>query len=218
MGAVPTDIELVTASATTYGGGSPFFQPAGFTDRLFRSLCPSTPGLTIFAVEGTASPAGWLGDFLALGADAQETANHPSLGFVHADFYVAAQRLLGPIAEAAKAGPIALAGHSRGAALVAMLAGLLIDAGQIPVKVGLFAPPRVGGQHLVDVISSVPVAAYRFGNDPVTDVPLTLPDFPYAQVPLIEIGVPCVIPTLCHHIENYLAGVVAYQATLTASP
>ena len=207
---IPTDFELVQAAAAcypAYGAAAPFFQPAGFTDRLFRSPCPSLPGLTIFAVEGTASPAGWLGDFLALGADAQETANHPSLGFVHADFYVAAQRLLEPIVEAAKAGPIALAGHSRGAALAAMLAGLLIDSGQIPVKVGLFAPPRVGAQRLLDALSPVPVVAYRFGNDPVTEVPLTLPDFPYAQFPLIEIGTPCLISVACHHITNYVSGV-----------
>src|SRR5208282_1394192 len=145
----PNDIELVEDAAASYGGGSPFFQPAGFTDRLFRSPSPSIPGLTIFAVEGTYGVPGWIGNFLAFGTEDQGTANHPTLGFVHLDFYVAAQRLLEPVREAAKAGPIALAGHSRGAALAAMLAGLLIDEGLKPAKVGLFAPPRIGGAALI---------------------------------------------------------------------
>jgi hypothetical protein len=62
---------------------------------------------------------------------------------------------------------------------------------------------------LLDALSPVPVAAYRFGNDPVTEVPLTLPDFPYAQFPLIAIGAPCAIPTECHHIDHYVSGVAA---------
>ena len=202
----PTDAAMVDLAAGTYPPGAvPFLQPAGFTDRLFRTV--QDDGLTIFAVEGTYDPAGWLGDFLALDVQDQETENHPTLGFVHADFYRAALRLLAPIEQAARSGPVAVCGHSRGAALAAMLAGLMIDDGLAPVKVSLFAPPRVGNALFVKVLTSINYSAFRYGNDPVTEVPLTLADFPYAQVPLTIIGAPLPDPIKCHAIANYVTAV-----------
>jgi hypothetical protein len=91
--------------------------------------------------------------------------------------------------------------------LAAMLAALLTDNGLAPLKIGLFAPPRAGGAAFVKVVTSIPFCAYRYGNDPVTDVPLALPDFPYVQVPLVAVGTPCSIAAECHHIQNYVAAV-----------
>ena len=204
MIALPTDFELVQAAAAAYAPGAvPFLQNPGFADRLF--MTQRKDGLITFTVEGTYDPAGWLGDFLALDVQDQETKNHPTLGFVHADFYQAALRLLAPVEVAARQGPVAVGGHSRGAAVAAMLCGLLIDDGYAPVKMGLFAPPRAGGALFVKVITSIPFCAYRYGDDPVTEVPFTLADFPYAQVPLTAIGSPMIPPVPCHRITNYVA-------------
>lgn len=210
---LPSDSELVNAAAATYEpGATPFLQNPGFPDRLFRA--ERADGLVTFAVEGTYDLAGWIGDFLALGTKDQPTKNHPTLGFVHLDFYEAALRLLAPIEAEARQRPVAICGHSRGAALAAMLAGLLIDDGLPPVKIGLFAPPRAGGALFVKIVTSIPCSAYRFGNDPVPEVPFTLPDFPYAQVPLIQVGQVFPDAIQCHHIANYVAGVHAREANV----
>ena len=41
------------------------------------------------------------------------------------------------------------------------------------------------------------------------EVPFTLPDFPYAQVPLTKIGEAMPNAIDCHHVSNYVAGVRA---------
>jgi Lipase (class 3) len=213
---LPTDAELVQCAAATYVPGAvPFLENPGFADRLFMTR--RADGLTIFSVEGTYNAPLWIGDFLALDTEDQETKNHPTLGMVHADFYQAALRLLAPIETATRQGPVAVCGHSRGAALAAMICGLLLDDGYPVVKMGLFAPPRAGGALFVKIVTSVPFCAYRFGDDPVTEVPFTLPDFPYAQVPLTAIGRPMIPAIECHHIANYVAGVQA-TAPVAAMP
>lgn len=213
MIALPTDVELVDLAAAAYApSAQPFLQPAGFADRLFRT--ERDDGLVIFVPEGTYNAPGWLGDFLALGTRDVQTKNHPTLGFVHLDFYEAALRLLAPIEAEARTKPVAIGGHSRGAALAAMLAGLLIDDGLAPVKVGLFAPPRAGGDLFVRIVTSIPFSAFKFGDDPVTEVPFTLPDFPFAQVPLTKIGQALPDAIDCHHVANYVAGVHARGETV----
>ena len=213
----PTDSELVDLAAATYlPGAAPFLQNSGFADRLFRTI--RADGLTIFAVEGTYNVPGWIADFMALGVRDHQTKNHPTLGFVHLDFYTAALRLLPPVEAAVRAGPVAITGHSRGAALAAMLCGLLIDDGLAPIKMGLFAPPRAGGPLFVRVVTSIPFCAYKFGDDPVPEVPPTLlPDFPYAQVPLTKVGDPSPNAIDCHHIGHYVAAVHSLTASKAES-
>lgn len=203
---LPTDFEMVQAAAASYvRGAAPYFQPAGFVDRLFLV---DTPACAIFSTEGTVNFPGWEGDFLALGVREHPTASGPGLSFLHADFYEAALRLFPAVQAVAKTKPVAIGGHSRGAGISAPLAALLIQAGIVPVKVALFAPPRAGAQDLVDLVrNACPTSAYKFGDDPVPEVPFTLPDFPYAQFPLIKIGKPLPIALDCHAIVNYVSGV-----------
>ena len=104
--------------------------------------------------------------------------------------------------------PYALAGHSLGAAMALLLGGLLINRGRPPMKIGAFAPPRVGGDQFVKAVGKVPVSAYIYGNDLVPDVPFTiLPAFPYEQVRLIQVGQPRADRLSCHAIANYVAAV-----------
>lgn len=204
---LPSDIELVDAAAATYAKDiSPFFTVANSPDRLFKTI--RADGLVIFAIEGTYDLAGWVSDFLALGVRDQETKNHPTLGFLHLGFYEAALDLLAPIqAVAQQKIAWAITGHSRGAGLAAMIGALMIDDGFPPQKIGMFAPPRVGADRLVEVVTSVPHCAYKYGDDPVPEVPFTLPDFPYAQVPLTKVGAPLPDALDCHHISNYVVAV-----------
>ena len=204
---LPTDAELVACAAQAYNADAvPFINDLGSSIRLF--LTTREDGLNIISIEGTHDPIGWLIDFLAIAAPDQEGVNHPSLGFIHAGFYTAAQAVIDRVTAVAGKGPIALAGHSLGAAMALLLGGLLIDRALSPVKIGAFAPPRVGQGQFVKIVGTVPVSAYIFGNDIVPDVPFTiLPAFPYEQVKLIQVGQPRADRLSCHAVANYVAAV-----------
>jgi hypothetical protein len=209
MSSIPSDLELCQACAASYGPGTPYFQPPGFTDRLFLT---ETADYATLIPEGTYNAPGWVGDFLALGVREHPTTSAAGLSFIHADFYEAALRLLPAVQAVAARKPIALGGHSRGAALAAMLAALLIQQNIIPVKLALYAPPRVGAADFIALVTSAlgVVPAYKFGDDPVPEVPFTLePDFPYEQFSLTKIGAALPIAIECHKITNYVAGVQA---------
>lgn len=201
-----SDHTLVLAAAATYDiAAIPSFEA---DDHALRVFMTKVDGLTIVAIEGTHDPLGWLIDLLAIPTQDHEMKEHPSLGFLHAGFYESANAIL-PFMDSIEA-PFAICGHSLGAALALLIGAMLIDRGRPPVKIGVFAPPRVGGDRFVSVATSVPLCAYRFGDDPVTDVPYTWPDFPYRQVPLTAIGKPLWPAVSCHHIANYVA---AFEAT-----
>ena len=206
MLALPTDRELVDQAAATYtSAAAPFYEDASQAIRIF--LTTRADGLNVVSVEGTHDALGWLIDFLAVPADEHDGVDHPALGFIHAGFYVAAQAVIDRVDEVA-AKPYALAGHSLGAAMALLLGGLLINRGRPPMKIGAFAPPRVGGDQFVKAVGKVPVSAYIYGNDLVPDVPFTiLPAFPYEQVRLIQVGQPRADRLSCHAIANYVAAV-----------
>jgi len=206
---LPTDAEMVNIAAATYTtAAAPFLDHDGTPDRVF--LTTRAEGLLEIAIEGTYNLPGWASDFLALGVRDHEVKNHPTLGFIHFGFYESAIRLLPRMELVAKGKPFSIQGHSRGASLAFMLSGLMIDDGMAPIKVGGFAPARAGGALFVKIATSAPFCAYKFGDDPVPEVPFTLwPDFPYAQVPLNKIGKPMPIAIDCHNIANYVGGVTA---------
>ena len=217
----PTDSALVDLAAGTYQPGRiPFISSADGAADVFVTR---DPDITHISVEGTHNVQGWAADFFALyvadtvqAGAAHAVTNHPTLGMLHAGFYALALGLVGRLSLTAKAGPYDIEGHSLGAALALLLGALLIDDGLPPIKIGAFAPPRVGGTRFVKIATSVPFCAYRFGNDPVPDVPFTLPGFPYAQVPLKQIGMPKIDPFECHHIANYVEGV--HALSVAAAP
>jgi predicted lipase len=187
-----SDIELIDSAAATYTRTDPAIDDIDNAIRFFTSK--AADGTTIIAVEGTHDPQGWALDFAALDINApnlftdprQHTAVHPALGMVHAGFLAAAIASLARLQALAGSAPYAISGHSLGAALALLCGGILSLSGQKPVKVGAFAPPRVGGPAFVAVMAGLPVTACRYSLDPVPMVPFTLPDFPYQQVPLIQ--------------------------------
>lgn len=216
-----SDHELVLAAAATYSStDTPYFEDVDRAIRVF--LSKASDGANIIAIEGTHDPLGWALDFFALQVQDQQGMDHKTLGFVHAGFYAAAVSALPRIVLAASGAPFYITGHSLGAGLALEISGMLIDDNLAPLKVGAFAPPRVGGATFVKIATSIPFCAYRFGNDPVPEVPLSLPDFPYVQVPLTQVGEPgenhappSIMSRLLsvsknfadHHISNYVAAV-----------
>lgn len=198
-----SDRALVLAAAATYEPKAvPVIEAIGGVVRVFRT---EVDGLTVIAVEGTHNRLGWLLDFIAARTEDHETLNHPTLGFLHAGFHLEAVTIAPAIALMVHGRDYALSGHSLGAALALLLAGLLSDDGHPPVQIGAFAPPRVGGALLVKTVTAVPLTAVRFGNDPVPGVPFEVdPEFPYRQVPLTAVGAPMLNPFSSHHIDNYV--------------
>lgn len=207
----PTDVELVSAAAATYTATA---QP--FTKDPLSAACvfltTRADGMLLFPFEGTHNPPGWLADFSALHVWDHSTTKHPTLGYIHLGFYQLAMRLLPPILHEIRKDnrPFTLVGHSLGAALALLVGAMLIDRGLRPAVIGAFAPPRVGDARFVRVATSVPVRAFRYGDDPVTQVPFYIPlFFPYRQVPLIAIGKPLPDRFSCHHVQNYVDAVHA---------
>ena len=216
--ALPTDAELVRCAAAAYDPAAiPHFEDADNAIRVF--LTTRADGLNIIAIEGTHDVVGWALDFIAINVEDQQGINHATLGLVHAGFYAAAVSALTRSALIAARGPYAICGHSLGAALALLIGALLADDMLPPVKVGAFAPPRVGGEIFVKAATARPFCAYRFGDDPVTEVPIWFPPrFAYKQVPLTQIGPQPLLkyPLLgdirglvrgFHHFPNYVSGV-----------
>lgn len=211
-----SDHELVLAAAATYDRASkPIFVGIDGAMKVFLSV---VDGLRVAAIEGTHDPLGWALDFVALPEELRGTVSHPTLEWMHAGFYAAAVDALPTVRDIANQGPFALTGHSLGAAEAGAIGALLILEGIKPVKIGMFAPPRVAGDKYVSVVSSVPNCAYRYADDPVPMVPFSLRNFPYRQVSLTQIGRglfarEILDPFVYHHIENYTADVPVDDGT-----
>ena len=199
-----SDYDLVLAAKATYDPKAiPVFEAFDQAIRIFQT---KKDDLNIFAIEGTHNPIGWALDFCALKATDRQALNHPNLGFLHAGFYAAALAAMPFIKYRINGEPFVLCGHSLGAAQALLIGGLLIDDKIPPLKIAAFAPPRVGGEQFVNVVKSL-TSAYRYADDPVPLVPIWTPQFPYKQVPLIEIGEFMFDVFSAHHIDNYVNAV-----------
>ena len=204
--ATPSDGDLVDQAAATYSQPETYFEDIKSAVRVFLT---QGDGFNIIAIEGTHDALGWAVDFFGAAVEDQQGLNHQTLGFIHAGFYDAAVTALTRCALVAVRGPYAICGHSLGAALALLIGALLADDGYPPVKIGAFAPPRVGGAKFVQKVTSIPLCAYRYGNDPVPEVPLSIWSLPYVQVPLTQVGEPMANPFSCHTIRNYVDAVHA---------
>jgi len=150
--------------------------------------------------RGTVDVAGWLHDF-----DVTNDTVY-GLGAVHRGFYNALAALMPRIQSLGAASePSIVCGHSLGAAMAVLFAGVLAVRG-VKTSVYAFEPPRpVASDVLVDAFRRAGTMwlATRNGNDIVTQLPpwLTLPG------PLTEIGHPA-HPWdnfTDHHIWNVIA-------------
>ena len=159
---------------------------------------------TAIAFRGSTTITDWHRDFEA------EMVDDPQLGKVEAGFLQGLREAL--IFTAFNKTPIVATGHSLGAARALLFAGdMSVSHLAIPLRVVTFGSPRPGAQKLKDILKNVPICSYKNGDDPVTDVPFNLPDFPYIHPrDLIPVKVETTSPDPWlllknHHIQNYIA-------------
>lgn len=133
--------------------------------------------------RGSASDEDWMHDAMTWSHDIH---THPRIGPVHAGGYegmeVALDLLVPQLRYDAE---WQIGGHSLGAMRSVFAAALLKDTLRKPDGVTVFGCPRPGFRQLADFMSDVPGVSYRNtavagrGHDYVTDVPFTLPKFPF---------------------------------------
>ena len=111
-------------------------------------------------------------------------------------------------------------GHSRGAAIACVAAGIMKCHGITPSKLVIMGCPRPGEDTLRSILSNVPVSNYKNGSDPVTDVPFYI-DLPgeYFDAKYVEVRdfIQLNVKVKCseswpstveyHHYQNYLYGI-----------
>lgn len=149
----------------------------------------------IIAFPGSIELRDWVLDFLAFPHDVKD---HPELGQVHSGFLEAAQSVSTQIDQLLEGKDYITVGHSLGGALAILVPCLLKKR---PLAIYAFAPPRVFVDQVPDWIVEI-THAFRFGNDPVPDVPSWFP-----HVPVLPVGKAKSIENAreCHHIENYVS-------------
>ncbi len=161
-------------------------------------------GMMCITFAGSESGLDWLRDFEAV------PFNHPQLGTIHAGFWQGMEAAFEAL-RPQLSGQLAIQGHSLGCAHAAILAGLCAVNGIPVAQLTLFAPPRPGYSKLRAIVQrrTGKVLAYRNGPDPVPEVPVTLPGFPWRPVAdLIHLeespgGIEALDPARWHSISLY---------------
>ncbi|MDE2467967.1 MAG: lipase family protein [Bradyrhizobium sp.] len=160
----------------------------GDPDSASRAL---VEGATV-AFRGSDDLDSWLHDLDAI------TTTTP-LGAIHEGFWCAFTDFPPALMELS---PQVVCGHSLGAALALIYAGMLTKAGKPPKAVYAFEPPRISADSvLAETLSGVDLFLFRNGLDLVTDLPLglQLPDI------LTHIGTPSEpIPNIPDHLIEHV--------------
>lgn len=161
---------------------------------------------TAIAFRGSTTITDWHRDFEA------EMIDDPQLGQVEAGFLTGLREAFASPNGHFSTEKLIITGHSLGAARALLFSALIIAGkGNYIPKVVTFGSPRPGAQKLKDILANTPICSYKNGDDPVTDVPFNLPEFPYIHPrELIPVKVESVTPDPWfvlhnHHIQNYIA-------------
>lgn len=159
----------------------------------------------IIGFPGTDNLACWLADLDA------EVVSVDGLGSLHAGFWGAMYEIKDQLLT--MPAPVVVLGHSEGAALALLYAGLLCLAGTPPGAVYGFEPPRVSADGALGRLLAahgVAVMLYRNGEDVVPLVPRLLHDWQH-PAGLVEIGSPSLpVPNVeDHQIERVIAALAA---------
>jgi hypothetical protein len=209
-----SDLELVQACADTYV--QPPTLPVPYTGTDVR-ITKAADGAWVIAFRGSVTAEDWMRDFVFTPIVARA---HPQLGPCHAGFLDGAESVLPAIDAVIGRDPFYVTGHSLGGALALGLAGLLTAAGRVPKRFATFGAPRFGMAPFVSLMSAVPGAQYRRGNDIVPLVPFDVPpDFEFrdTRMPLISVGVAQTDFLECHNIAGYVQDVGVYLSKRAAT-
>lgn len=198
----PTDLSLAQLVATTYTNN-----PTGLIldANPDRAVLTQTENTSVVAIRGTANITGWWSDFQI---QPRTSRHHPQLGTCEDGFLTGAEQLWQLIQPHLPAGPVILAGHSRGAAIVPILAGLMLLANTPPIRCVCFEKPWCCNQVLSTLISNIPGIEYWNGNDPVPAEP-NVPWLVGNVWPISNIGAARLIDIECHFMDNVLAALPA---------
>jgi hypothetical protein len=171
------------AGATTFDHFAPGLGPSGICWASKR-----VDDADVILLRGSVTFWDWFKDLMALAAP----YSHETLGPTHPGFTLGMVRCLRDILAVTK-GPYIIAGHSLGAGRAAILTGLMVEAGILPLTRVVFGSPKPGFKRLSDYIAGVPGRSYRNGDehhhDLVTEVPFLLPPEEYVHPsPLIMVS------------------------------
>ena len=200
MSAILTDDQLAGFAVRAYTTA-----PAFHVEDV-RACVSACDGATVIAFPGTdpGSLEDWLRDL-----DAVPVWFSPLASWCHQGFLEGAQKLWPSIHAKLPPGKVVLTGHSLGGALALLVGALMAQGGEHPDAIVTFGAPKVGRGYIRDVIlKRVPVLRqYRYGNDPVPDLPGLF--FETMAPALIEIGRPEPIDIDAHAVDGYWAATPA---------
>lgn len=200
---MPSDLDLCRLCADSYSPNPSFdYIEDGAQTGVWVGI-KKLPTTDVIVFRGSFSAEDWFRDFDA------KMINEFGLGDVHAGFAENLDKVFNNIDLNLRPHPI-VTGHSLGAARAAIFSGMLCNHSDDPSSVALFGCPKPGTAALASVLKNIPLSSYRNGNDPVPDVPVFLPDFPYVPVKeLIQVHskldddmFPLEAPD--HHIQHYV--------------
>jgi hypothetical protein len=173
-----SDAQLVQICAETYDQSAKWDRLwSGQNDDDVWAAVRRVGDTDVIAFRGSVTPEDWYRDFLAIPCSIKP---HPELGLVHEGFDEGLDELF---EEAAKfLGPnTAVVGHSLGAARAWLFAGRLVIAGCSPRRIAVCGSPRPGCQLLRNILNPISKISFKNRLDPVTDVPVCMPGFPYVE-------------------------------------
>lgn len=205
-----SDLDLARACADTY---APDGVPAWNTEDVHAFLF-QRDGYAIIAFQGSASLKDWFQDFDA--AAVHRRIDHIELGWVHDGFAEDVEEIFEQLVAGLPGDPIAITGHSKGAAEALIFAALL--HARLPyrniARVSTFGTPRPGA--LNGLLDGLAGADYRNRHDPVCAVPPYLPH-PRAMTNIDAAPLPDDPwgPLRDHHMVLYIEGVKKLEAETT---
>ena len=159
-----TDLDLAAASLASYN------VPATVETGDARAVLSLVKGVQVIACVGTRSMADLWRDISAV-----VTRCDPQYGAISDAFFSEAEQLLWRIWPLLTSAPVAVTGHSKGAAEAQALALLLMRMGRTVWRLGAFEPPQLGT--LNGALDIVPGIATRqqindLMGDPITSMPI----------------------------------------------
>lgn len=198
------DIQLCDACSQTYVNGA---LPTWNTGDVHVFLT-RTALAWIIAFKGSVSLQDWFDDFKAL---PRASTTDPAIGDVHTGFLDDVSEiyhdLSGEVQEHLGDAKLYVTGHSKGGAEAQVCAALLLSEGFRVDCLTTFGAPRVGGLgRILEALDSPSMGSdYRYGMDPVPEVPIWMPH--PRQVshigPLKTSAPPFGDPLRDHHIRTY---------------
>lgn len=193
---IPSDLDLarICLSSETDALGFDFWDDGSNT-----GICYGIIGNTV-CFRGSKVVLDWIRDGQA------EMTPVTGLGRVHSGAWLGMPQVIEHLRSTLLPDPV-FTGHSLGAMRASQVAASISFS-----KLTIFGSPRPGDQTFADLFTGKCVTSYKNIHDPVTDVPLPFPEFPYVHIaPFIHVdGMvdnSLGFPWDDHHMVNYCKGI-----------